>query len=246
MPSRYTTPALLTALASACCAALLGAPARAQSFPSTLPPAPQPRYSGIRLFYLDEHGGALYLGDGQLRLEGFYRAGPSGLAADLQYQYTSGFTPAVMDGRTLWQTGLATHDLRVGVGWRLGEGCLQLTPELNLRGVMASGVGGDSYWGISPALIGEYMLFPEATTIQLRVEETLPFSHSGNGGPDFASSFIPLFQADLRMTYRVLRPWDVSVGFQARQLPSDLGRGQIFTSSTAWLRGFYIGTGILF
>src|SRR5437899_1730846 len=82
-------------------AATVGGRADAATFPSTLPGAPAPVYSEVRLFFQDEHGGALYLGAGQFRLEGAYRPGPAGFAADLRWQHMPGFTPAVMDGRVL-------------------------------------------------------------------------------------------------------------------------------------------------
>lgn len=229
-------------------AVLLSAgPADAAEFPSTLPAAQQPRYSGVRAFYLDERGGGLNLSAGQLRLEGFYRAGQTGLAADVHWQYLFGYTPAIVDGRVPWLPGQATQDVSLGVGWRFGDHSWAITPELQLRNLSTGGINTDSMWALGPAAYLEYSIFPEATTLSLRVAETFGFSHSGSsGGPDLVSAGIPLASLDLRISYRVIRPLEMSVGFQVWQVPSDFGRGRLLTSDTAWLRGFYLGAGVLF
>lgn len=220
------------------------------NFPIKYPSEIKKKNFSINLFYVDNITSDFKNNypEAKIEVKANFLNKNQGIISELNYQNLFGSNPSIISGILPSTNNANIQDLGLSLGYKFAiNESLGISPFIKARGILTNGNSTDNIYGGELGADLHWIIYPETADLNLRYGLTKPFMHSYSGNPDNVSvSNFNLSNAELRLGYRVLENINISVGYQLRQFPKNLGNSNLATSDTLLLQGILLGLGYTF
>ncbi len=210
----------------------------------------KPKNYSVSLFYLDSFdlSGKSPSAEFRGEVRANFLNDNTGIISEISFQHTPAINPAIISGILPKLDNAHTHDAGALIGYRFGiTENIGISPFLRARGIVTRGKGGDNLYGAELGGEFNWSIYPETANFDIRYGLTIPILHNYTGSADIVSPIsILLSTVQARLSYRVLENINISVGYQIKSFPKNLGNSNLATTNTLFWQSVLLGAGFVF